>query len=385
MEDNTHRRKRDLRDVSHYFFTSKKESEQPLNNESNIKSDIAFEKQNMVSRSIIDEIKNAISNECEDSFHYTEIAKHLIDSEVNAFGVPEVIEPEIKSSIPPVVSQRIPLNQHVNPALQNSDFSVRDNSPCLKVMSLVPIESPNFSLLLNIYFAKYLLNAPYKICIVTANPHPSSWNFLERNLNLPSLVDIDLKKRVQTFRIFDAVDLIVIGPEMVGNFFNSRHTQIREDRMFDAHGKQQLFLIDYTGLNDQYLQMVSSVVDSFIVLSSAKNAALREAYKTIKSLSAFSSDVSFKCILNEKADAYLEEFMQREFNVITAQFLNRSVDFIGFCDTDFIGRGNNIKWNTKEKEHIFSCKNDFLASIKKEKWNEHVVSFYQTVISNVKS
>ena len=120
------------------------------------------------------------------------------------------------------------------------------------------------------------------------------------------------------------------------------------------------------------------------MLTSAQNESLRNAYKTIKSYASIAPQAQYKCILNEKADFYLEEFLQREFNNIVSQFLHRTVDFIGFCDSDIFVHGNNLKWKTKDKEHAFNIDTEFLTSLQKESWSEDLLNFYQTVISNVK-
>ena len=80
----------------------------------------------------------------------------------------------------------------------------------------------------------------------------------------------------------------------------------------------------------------------------------------------------------------LRDFIRAEFNVIASRFLSRTVDFIGFCEPEVLARGNNIRWARGEQEHMFTITPDYFDTIKKSNWSEDALSFYQTVISNVK-
>jgi len=378
MEDNSQRRKRDLRDVSHYFFSSQEELKTPDServpkvNQENIDKE-------ETPRSIIDEIKSAIGTGYPNMNEYE--VDESADEKVSASPY-QTIGSETSAFLKPIESTDE--KNETSRIDENTRSSFAGFTPLLKTVSLLPVIQESYSLLLNVYFAKLLLHTPYKVYIISTNPHNDSWNYLERNLDLPSIVDVDLSKGLRTFSIFDSVDLLILKPEHIDNLFNLNNLEETNPQLFDSQGKQLLFLIDYGTVDIAMKEKLTSMIDCFVILTSAQNESLRNAYKTIKGYASIAPHAQFKCILNAKDDFYLEEFLQREFNNIISQFLHRTVDFIGFCDSDIFVHGNNLKWKTKEKEHAFNINTEFLTSLKKENWSENLLNFYQTVISNVK-
>lgn len=383
MEENIPRRKRDLRDVSHYFFSSEEELAQSGGDRSaDLSSDDLKDSQtNLESRSIVEDIKKSIGIGASDPFDPVIDSDSVCDQEESESAY-ETIEKETCALLKSESSE----TSFSTP--ENTDTVCHNAStrfaPLLKTISLVPLGKESYSLLLHVYFAKVLLHSPYKVYIISTNPHTDSWNYLERTLALPSIVDVDLSKGLRTFSLFDSVDLIIVDPLKIDSFFAVHEMHDGDSNIFDSQGKQLLFLVDFITVEDRYKERLASLVDCFLLLTSSQSEDLRETYKAIKTYISVSPQAQYKCIINEKADFYLEEFLQREFNNIVGQFLKRTVDFIGFCDSDIFVHGNNLKWKAKDKEHVFTVETDFLADLKKEEWSEDMLRFYQTVISNVK-
>jgi hypothetical protein len=380
MEENIPRRKRDLRDVSHYFFSSEETGARIENiHSADLEADDISD--DVKSRRGIANIKKIIDSDSGRSGVVGSNGENDFDKE-DSETVYQTIEKETHALLNSEVSSPSPKGPKA--AERVAKHASASFAPLLKTISLIPVVKEGYSLLLNVYFAKVLLHSPYKIYIISTNPHTDSWNYLERDLALPSIVDIDLSKGLQTFSLFDSVDLIVVDPAQVDSFFAFHDAHNGDSTIFDSQGKQLLFLIDCNNVDTQYKEKMAALVDCFLMVSSAQNESLRKMYKIIKAYMSVAPHAQYKCIINEKPDFYLEEFLQREFNTILGQFLNRRIDFIGFCDADIFIHGNNLKWKTKDKEQAFTIETDFLTELKKESWSEDLLSFYQTVISNVK-
>ncbi len=269
-------------------------------------------------------------------------------------------------------------------ALSNSSYNVHHFNPSLKLLSIIPIRYSPFSLLLHVYFSKLFLYTPYKVYIISTNPHGDSWDYLQRNLNIPPLVDIDFSKGMRTFTLFKNVELIIASPDKLKDFFSFKNNHQRPSHLFDSESSPSLFLIDCFNTEFYIKEKIISLLDSIILLSSFNIDDFRNAYKVIKAYSSLCPDVKFSYIVDHNENADLADLTRKGFNQITARFLNISVDFIGHCEFKDLARGNNIHWGTEEKDQIFNVNIDFVEALKKENWSEELLSLYETVTSNVK-
>ena len=271
----------------------------------------------------------------------------------------------------PVISPRTP-------------HEVHHFNPLLKMVGIIPIRYTQFSLLMHIYFAKLFLHTPYKVYIISTNPHSDSWDYLMRALHLPSLVDIDFSKGMRTFTLFKDTELVIMAPDMLEDFFSFKNVHTRAAPLGDAEDAPALFLVDCFNVDVFMKEKVASLLDSFVILSSCAIDDFRNAYKIIKAYAPVCPAARFKYILHHREDGGLKALVSKEFNNIVSRFLQTSVDFIGFCESDILPRGNNIHWRTEEKDQIFNITVDFVDSLKRDNWTEELLSFYQTVVSNVK-
>ena len=271
----------------------------------------------------------------------------------------------------PVISPRTP-------------HAVHHFNPLLKMVGIIPIRYTNYSLLMHVYFAKLFLHTSYKIFIVSTNPHSDSWDYLERALHLPSLVDIDFSTGMRTFTLFKNTELVIMPPTLLGDFFSFKNVHPTAAPLGDTEDAPALFLIDCFNVDVFMKEKVASLLDSFVILSSCTIDDIRNAYKIIKAYAPLCPHAYFKYILHHEEDAELKKVISTEFNAITTRFLHTPVDFIGFCTYDMLPRGNNIHWHAEEKDQIFSIFVDFVDSLKKDNWTEELLSFYQTVVSNIK-
>ncbi|MBU1862429.1 MAG: hypothetical protein KKH94_02050 [Candidatus Omnitrophica bacterium] len=256
--------------------------------------------------------------------------------------------------------------------------------PSLKTVSIFPIVYPTASLLFHIELARTLVHAPYKIYVVSANPHQDSWRHLENNFDVPAYVDIDFSKRIHTFKLYENVELLVIAKEIFPDFFTFKTVTSMAPQVFDTEGKTALFLLDFFNVDFYLQEKISSLVDSVLLLTSLRVEDLRMAYKLIKTSQIFCPHTTFNIIGDEKLDSARTEFLMKELNAITSRFLNLTVHHIGSCACKTLLHDSGARWNKQDSARYLDIDTNFLATIKKDTWSEELLSLYQTVIGLVK-
>jgi len=274
------------------------------------------------------------------------------------------------------------VQEHVEPSSINLDS--QHFRPTVKVVSLFPVGCDSISLLLHVFFAKLLFYSQYKIYIISTNPHRDSWTYLEREFNMPSFVDIDFSKDIRSFQLHKNAALLVGSHDSFVDFFSFKKAALPLNYEFDSEEQPLLFLVDFFNVDPIMHKHVSSLVDSFLMFTSARVEDIRSTYKMIKAQREHVAHATYKIVLNEQVDARMKTLLDHEFNKITSEFLRIAVEFIGSCECGVLSGGNNRHWQRKETEQPFTISTDFLNHIQKNSWTEELLSLYQTTISNIR-
>lgn len=260
--------------------------------------------------------------------------------------------------------------------IQTEPFSGNDlftRPQALSVFSIIPIALDSYSIVLHIYLAKLLAGKTKHLYIVSANATPEAWKYVEKQYTVCPYNEIQGISREKRFSLTEKISLVIIAPERIPELLNTSFadtTKIQEPA---------IVLLDLSNVDSLNRLKLSSLVDTFYILTSPRIDDLQQTYKFLKTHARFYPQVRFKCVLQDVTDSYFEEFLNIEFNQLCMHFLNMYAEFIGSCDWATFERVKDIDKDDSVNEQIFNINCDDCIGKRKETYSKECSNFLYAV------
>ncbi len=250
------------------------------------------------------------------------------DEETNS--AKEQGESKSKKDAEPIIDEADSISESVpvQDSVEKSQELVTNTVPDISVLSVLPINRGDLSLYYNALFAKQLDRSKYKVVVISINPQQSSLDLLKKHFDLNQLESPVTNNHIQRFHVEDDLDFLFFDESTVDQLLTLDSTHKPSD--LGKNKKQHVFLLDFFNLSFFLKERLGSFVDSFIFNSLTDFDNLLDVYKAMKFYNQYSDENRFSMVLETDNDYYLEELLEREYGQIVKKFLKKEIDILGF-------------------------------------------------------